>query len=636
MRSLPVAPELTLNPASVRADGEADGNMFIKERLFLATDDGAPGEFTVLERLVGEHNIANVEPLEMEEGADGPMFADNSYQPGADVKAPEQQKQPRISDLSTNMATVQWSALYLRDAPLIASQLVVELGESSALIEVPADAGPTTELVLDGSNLPGLGVEVLWANTSGSAPTFRLHLSGLTADSAYTVSSRVSTRGGWSPLSEPSPMATSPEREERGGDDFLIWLIPVVVVILLAAVVLSHRRLRRNEVFLLRETRKPPTLVLNAGEKWHTFVSHTWKSGQDQASVIKRQLGHYVPGMRVFLDVDDLDDISKLEAYIEQTNTVIFFMSRGYFKSANCLREMRATMAQSKPVVLVHEADEGKGGEPLESMMSQCPMELRGFIFGNSSSATTPPREIIRWHRVTPFQISSLLRIAAGVVQAGPNSALSVHPSDSTTPANEMSMGIDKEPTAKELSGKRGVTNKSARTSKARLGGLYLPSAVTEERITLAESIIVYVSPNNPGAMARVTELCPADSAVCVTADAASLEPGTPGKKATHMCLYLNASTFVASDDNPYVGEHLAAEVKAARESGISMLMLHENDPTRGGCAFEQFFYSTPDQAAKTAPTLFTPNRAFPKTLTSLEPCLLLLPQASHWHCDLD
>ena len=62
------------------------------------------------------------------------------------------------------------------------------------------------------------------------------------------------------------------------------------------------------------------------------------------------------------------------------------------------------------------------------------------------------------------------------------------------------------------------------------------------------------------------------------------------------MCLYLNASTFVTSDgdsrgkflallDNPNAGAHLAAEVKEARESGISMVMLHENDPARGGCA---------------------------------------------------
>ena len=73
------------------------------------------------------------------------------------------------------------------------------------------------------------------------------------------------------------------------------------------------------------------------------------------------------------------------------------------------------------------------------------------------------------------------------------------------------------------------------------------------------------------------------------------------------MCLYLNASTFVTSDgdfrgkflallDNPSAGAHLAAEVKEARESGISMVMLHENDPARGGCAFDRFFYSTPDE----------------------------------------
>jgi len=44
--------------------------------------------------------------------------------------------------------------------------------------------------------------------------------------------------------------------------------------------------------------------------RYHVFVSHIWSSGQDQAALIKRQLQLLLPGVDVFLDVDDLVKIS--------------------------------------------------------------------------------------------------------------------------------------------------------------------------------------------------------------------------------------------------------------------------------------------------------------------------------------
>lgn len=60
-------------------------------------------------------------------------------------------------------------------------------------------------------------------------------------------------------------------------------------------------------------------------------------AGQDQAAIIKRQLQLLMPGISVFLDVDDLADISELETYVDQTALMLFFMSRGYFASKNCV-----------------------------------------------------------------------------------------------------------------------------------------------------------------------------------------------------------------------------------------------------------------------------------------------------------
>jgi carbonic anhydrase len=49
-----------------------------------------------------------------------------------------------------------------------------------------------------------------------------------------------------------------------------------------------------------------------------------------------------VPGVSIFLDVDDLKSIDQLEAYVDGTAVVMIFVSKGYFKSTNCARPPRS------------------------------------------------------------------------------------------------------------------------------------------------------------------------------------------------------------------------------------------------------------------------------------------------------
>ena len=63
-------------------------------------------------------------------------------------------------------------------------------------------------------------------------------------------------------------------------------------------------------------------------------------------AAIKRQLCMLVPGVCIFLDVDDLEEISALEEYIDQTCVILIFLSKGYFLSRNCMREVRAAVLE--------------------------------------------------------------------------------------------------------------------------------------------------------------------------------------------------------------------------------------------------------------------------------------------------
>ena len=107
----------------------------------------------------------------------------------------------------------------------------------------------------------------------------------------------------------------------------------------------------------------------------------------------------------MFLDVDDLEDIGALESYINRSQVILFFLSRGYFRSKNCLREVRAALSQGKPIILVQEADPDKGGGSPEVLRAECPGDLQPAIF----DADWP---LVVWMRIDDFQRVSLKMIA--------------------------------------------------------------------------------------------------------------------------------------------------------------------------------------------------------------------------------
>ena len=54
------------------------------------------------------------------------------------------------------------------------------------------------------------------------------------------------------------------------------------------------------------------------------------------------------------------------------TGVMLFFLSKHYFTSRNCLREVKASLDAQRPLVLVHEQQEEKGGGPLAALRAEC------------------------------------------------------------------------------------------------------------------------------------------------------------------------------------------------------------------------------------------------------------------------
>lgn len=133
-------------------------------------------------------------------------------------------------------------------------------------------------------------------------------------------------------------------------------------------------------------------------------------------------LGYIPDTQRLHLDV--LQDIGRLEEYVGQSAVLLLFLSRGYFTSRNCLREIRAAEALRKPLVLLHEFSVARGGLSLEESKRECPEVLRPCVFGGRSvvfvrctcveaerlfvTTLAGHRSAIPWHRIAEFQRYSL------------------------------------------------------------------------------------------------------------------------------------------------------------------------------------------------------------------------------------
>ena len=244
--------------------------------------------------------------------------------------------------------------------------------------------------------------------------------------------------------------------------------------------------------------------------------------------------------------MDDLRDIGDLELYIAQSMVINVFLSHGYFKSRNCLREVQATVETWKPFMITHEIDTSKGGGSLNEMKVELgDTRLCDVIFSKERRITT-------WYRIADFQLVSIKQIAEFTLLQ--------------TPKYKDREKLD----------------------------IIVPGELLRQPLGFAEPVVVYSSPNNPGARALATEL---EKAYHHGIKATATLPRNLHKtrelgdvRPTHFLLYLNVDTF-----NGEAGIQLANELRIARAAGLPVVMAHENDPERGGCEFSRFFRTTPE-----------------------------------------
>ena len=175
----------------------------------------------------------------------------------------------------------------------------------------------------------------------------------------------------------------------------------------------------------------------------------------------------------------------------------MIFVSQGYFKSPNCLREVRCAVTKGKPLSLVH--DPVRGGASLEGIEAECPIEIRGDMF-------SPHRPVITFHRIKDFQMVSLRLLAEDLLLGCPNFGVQLVSSTAERPATSFGEKPMVKCTSTSASAAAAAEAKADADERADVQ-LALPGEVTRKRLNFHTPITVYASLYNPGAAAALEML---------------------------------------------------------------------------------------------------------------------------------
>jgi len=192
-----------------------------------------------------------------------------------------------------------------------------------------------------------------------------------------------------------------------------VCFVLLLVVLVRAA---SHRRID----LALRFDGDPSKLLPPRAGHYHCFLSHVWLHAQDQVADIKSLLRSLVPESRCFLDVDNLSSIADLEVYLQQSDVVLVFVTRGYLKSPNCRRELVEAARLQKPLLVVRETDINHGAVTEE--------ELRAEVMANADLNETERAacalligklaDAIEWFREAHLKHAALSEIVNALFEA--------------------------------------------------------------------------------------------------------------------------------------------------------------------------------------------------------------------------
>ncbi len=386
------------------------------------------------------------------------------------------------------------------------------------------------------------------------------------------------------------------------GDSFDFYRASLLVVILtvtmllatISLVAINAMRNTTESIVRMVSTRYSPNLELPEECSFHIFLSHVWSTGQSQTHAIVRKMQLFMPGLKIWLDVDELTGMDELEESVKASAVFVIFYSRNYFWSKNCQRELYTAIQLEKPIIVLYKGDQ----LDIERMMQSCISHCNGDgspgatvilqrIFGNDNEFgidnTNAP---ILWLDVGHFSAAALNQVYCKVLSNLP------YYKENPTLLNDGIM----------VPGEIGSVWLKSPINILTCESNYGASDIADElKATMLERDQSFVSVHD-----AATFLHRNDAKSALTEEdgtRALLTERSDSDSSTYLLLYLNKYTFSVDDER-------RAELTAILESciknpGINVVLVHEHDIANGGCEFGLFFKEAPEHLINEPYNLF-------------------------------
>ncbi len=173
---------------------------------------------------------------------------------------------------------------------------------------------------------------------------------------------------------------------------FVVVLTVTMLLATISLVAINAMRNTKESIVRMVSTGYSPNLELPEECSFHIFLSHTWSTGQSQTHAIVRKMQLFMPGLKIWLDVDELAGMDELEESVKASAVFVIYYSRNYFWSKNCQRELYTAIQLEKPIIVIYKGDRTDLERMVQSCISNCNGDgssgstvILHRIFGNDS-----------------------------------------------------------------------------------------------------------------------------------------------------------------------------------------------------------------------------------------------------------
>jgi hypothetical protein len=139
------------------------------------------------------------------------------------------------------------------------------------------------------------------------------------------------------------------------------------------------------------------------------FLSHAQDLGQDQVAAIKYELEKLLPSVRIFLDVECLDDLHALDELVCGCKCVLIFLTTGCLRRYFVRLEIETAAKFGVTTILVQETDDRHGHTEISVHRDDCPDSAREAIFD------TAHKQIL-WFRALHYKRVAIKQIVMRMI----------------------------------------------------------------------------------------------------------------------------------------------------------------------------------------------------------------------------